>query len=152
MTLFHKNGHLTDAALTALLQESLDETSRLEVAEHLSFCDTCLVRYTEMLDDSVLIEPEKPLVDGILSKIRQKVIRVFFNRYATAAAAIALAMIFWGYGIFDIEYSAKPPREITQQVPVSIQVNTFFKSAREGLHQGLIDLWEAIPSTTTNTN
>ena len=46
MKLFRDDGHLTDEALTALAGESLDDLSRLEIAEHLAFCDLCLQRYT----------------------------------------------------------------------------------------------------------
>lgn len=44
--LFDPNGHLTDDAFGALLRdEPLDEMERLEISEHLSFCDRCVERY-----------------------------------------------------------------------------------------------------------
>ena len=43
MERFHTDGHLTDEALAALIRDGRpDELSRLEIAEHLSFCDVCL--------------------------------------------------------------------------------------------------------------
>ena len=39
MELFDKNGHLTNEALAALDSNALDELTRLEVSEHLSFCE-----------------------------------------------------------------------------------------------------------------
>ena len=42
MKLFRDDGHLTDEALTALAGESLDDLSRLEIAEHLAFCDSAM--------------------------------------------------------------------------------------------------------------
>ena len=48
MTCFRPDGHLTDAALTALVRgDCLEELDRLELAEHLAYCDQCLQRYTE---------------------------------------------------------------------------------------------------------
>ena len=51
MELFNKEGHLTDEGLRAVVDGTLDEMGRLEASEHLSFCDSCLVRYTELLAD-----------------------------------------------------------------------------------------------------
>ena len=44
MELFNKEGHLTDEGLRAVVDGTLDEMGRLEASEHLSFCDSCLVR------------------------------------------------------------------------------------------------------------
>ena len=58
MEIFDKDGHLTVQALKALVRnDPLEELTRLEMAEHLSFCDRCLQRYTELLTDDVLLTP-----------------------------------------------------------------------------------------------
>ena len=44
--LFDREGHLTDDGLYALKDGTLDDLGALEAAEHLSFCDLCLLRYT----------------------------------------------------------------------------------------------------------
>lgn len=45
MERFRADGHLTDEALLALIrQEEQSELERLEIAEHLAFCDACLQR------------------------------------------------------------------------------------------------------------
>lgn len=49
MELFDKNGCLTDEGLQALQAGGLDELGRLEAAEHLSYCDKCMDRYTALL-------------------------------------------------------------------------------------------------------
>ena len=49
MELFDKNGCLTDEGLQALQAGGLDELGRLETAEHLSYCDKCMDRYTALL-------------------------------------------------------------------------------------------------------
>ena len=53
--LFNQDGCLTDYALSALIHDKpLDELERLELSEHLSFCDACIERYTAMLCFAVL--------------------------------------------------------------------------------------------------
>ena len=40
MTCFRPDGHLTDEALAALIRgDALAELDRLEIAEHLAYCD-----------------------------------------------------------------------------------------------------------------
>ena len=61
MEIFDRHGHLTDQALEALTGGApLDELHRLEIAEHLAFCDRCLQRYTERLTDETLLAPTRP--------------------------------------------------------------------------------------------
>ena len=98
MEIFRHDGHLTDEALAALAAgESLDETARLEIAEHLAFCDLCLQRYTDALAGTELLVPERSCRVSLWRRIRVRTARLFLNRYATAAAAVALALtVLWG--------------------------------------------------------
>ena len=60
--LFNQDGCLTDYALSALIHDKpLDELERLELSEHLSFCDACIERYTAMLSDDFLIPTAQPI-------------------------------------------------------------------------------------------
>ena len=98
MERFRTDGHLTDEALTALIrEESLDELGRLEIAEHLSFCDACLQRYTDLLAGTELLAPEHFCGQTLWVRIRMRTLRLVTSRYATAAAAVALALtMLWG--------------------------------------------------------
>ena len=98
MEIFRHDGHLTDGALTALVAgESLDETARLEMAEHLAFCDLCLQRYTDALAGAPLLTPERSCRESLWRRIRARTVQIFTSRYATAAAAVALALtVLWG--------------------------------------------------------
>ena len=98
MDIFRHDGHLTDEALTALVTgKPLDETARLEMAEHLAFCDLCLQRYTDALTGTELLTPEHSCRESLWRRIRTRAARLFLNRYATAAAAVALALtMLWG--------------------------------------------------------
>lgn len=111
MILFQNDGHLTDEALRATIEEALDEMSRLEVSEHLSFCDGCLERYTALLTDDVLLTPVQPIAPPVLSRVRKRAVGILFNRYTTYAAAACLALTLWGAGVFTGIGSGEELRE-----------------------------------------
>ena len=98
MERFRADGHLTDEALLALIrQEELSELERLEIAEHLAFCDACLQRYTELLAESPLLTPVSSCRQSLWQRLRARAARLLVSRYATAAAAVALALtVLWG--------------------------------------------------------
>lgn len=98
MNLFDMDGHLTDAGLRSIIEGGLDELQSLEASEHLAFCDTCLLRYTALLEADVLVEPEVPLRAGVMKRIRRRGAKIAFSRYATVAAAAVLAMGIWLVG------------------------------------------------------
>ena len=78
MELFQEDGHLTQYALDALVQNlPLDELSRLEIAEHLSFCDACVDRYSQALENCLLLTPEQPVAPSVMQRLRQRAIKVF---------------------------------------------------------------------------
>ena len=97
MERFRADGHLTDEALLALIrQEEQSELERLEIAEHLAFCDTCLQRYTELLAETPLLAPSRSCRQTLWRRLRARAARLLVSRYATAAAAVALALtVLW---------------------------------------------------------
>ena len=145
MELFNKEGHLTDEGLRAVVDGTLDEMGRLEASEHLSFCDSCLVRYTELLADDTLLVPEMPLTPTVLARVRRRAVRVFFNRYTRVAAVAAFAVVLWGTGVFN---SLVPDRTIRQQEPARItapisaatRVNDFFRSAGDSISAAITNI------------
>ena len=99
--LFLENGHLTDAALQGLIDGTLDEMGRLEVGEHLSFCDACLDRYTALLTGDVLLEPDTHQTLPVMREIRTRQVNTTMRRYATAVAAVAIGSVLWYTGVFQ---------------------------------------------------
>ena len=96
---FRDDGHLSGQALDALVRndENFDELERLEIAEHLAFCDFCLQRYTEALAAVPLLVPERSCRETLWTRIRARAVQLAVSRYATAAAAVALALtMLWG--------------------------------------------------------
>ena len=106
MEIFRHDGHLTDGALAALVaREPLDETARLEIAEHLAYCDLCLQRYTDALAGAPLLAPERSCRESLWRRIRARTIQIFTSRYAAAVAGVVLALtLVWGsgYGSFRL--------------------------------------------------
>lgn len=100
MEAFRADGHLTNEMLIVLVQspELLpEELTRLETAEHLAFCDDCLHRYMELLEGGPLLVPARSCEKTLWSHIRIRAIRNAVSRYATAAAAVTLALtVLWG--------------------------------------------------------
>lgn len=99
--LFFSDGHLTDAALQGLIDGSLDELSRLEVGEHLSYCDACLDRYTALLTADTLEEPEVNQTLPVMRKVYKRQMDRATQRYATAVAAVAIGSVLWYAGVFS---------------------------------------------------
>ena len=102
MQVFRSDGHLTDEALAALVRgDELEELTRLEIAEHLAFCDQCLERYTARLAGTELLTPAHSCRESLWSRIRARTLRMITSRYATAAAAVVLALtMLWGGTLF----------------------------------------------------
>ena len=106
--MFDRNGHLSDRAFAALLSEDdLPELTRLELAEHLAYCDLCLQRYTAALTDETLLSPPGSCKEPLMRRIRTRAITALTSRYATAAAAVVLALtLLWS----DLSFPADTTR------------------------------------------
>ena len=106
--LFDERGHLTGAGLNAMENGSLDELGSLEAAEHLSFCDACLNRYTNWLEamPQALLSPARDIAPQVQNLLRMRSIRVFTNKYVSIAAAVILALALWNFGAFNISTGA----------------------------------------------
>lgn len=121
MERFRADGHLTDEALAALVRdEDLDKLGRLEIAEHLSFCDSCLQRYTDLLAGTELLAPERSCQKALWARVRTRTLRLVTSRYATAAAAVALALtVLWGGQ--EIRFSRPAPPEARPRLAERLQ-------------------------------
>ena len=97
--LFDAQGHLTDDGLYALKDGTLDDLGALEAAEHLSFCDLCLLRYTDLIESApaCLQQPMRDLIPQVQNLMRLRRFRIMTNRYVSAAAAVVLAFVLWGF-------------------------------------------------------
>ena len=113
---FRTDGHLTDETLAALARgRKLDELTRLEAAEHLAFCDACLQRDTDLRATAPLLVPAHSCRESLWVRLRMRTLRLVTSRYATAAAAVALALtVLWGSA--GVKLPAAPPLpEVSQR-------------------------------------
>ena len=67
---FDQDGHLTGRAFDDLLHGEPDELARLEIAEHLAFCDHCTERYTARLCEDELLPAPETLRPSVLQPLR----------------------------------------------------------------------------------
>lgn len=92
---FDEKGCITPQALLRVVQgEEMSQLERLEISEHLSFCDHCLKEYSRLLTQETLMEPSKPLADHFLKRLKKKVERLVFRRVTAAALAAGFALAF----------------------------------------------------------
>ena len=135
--LFDAEGHLTDEGLYALKDGTLDDLGALEAAEHLSFCDYCLLRYTAMIEAApeCMKQPMRDLIPQVQNLMRLRSFRIMTNRYVSAAAAVVLGFMLWGavstFGVPDVSTFTAPQPAARQErfgTKVSTAVNGFYKS------------------------
>ena len=135
--LFDTEGHLTDEGLYALKDGTLDDLGALEAAEHLSFCDYCLLRYTAMIEAApeVMKQPMRDLIPQVQNLMRLRSFRIMTNRYVSAAAAVVLGFVLWGaVSAFGVPNAAMlaPQQPATRQerfgTRISTAVDGFYKS------------------------
>ena len=98
MELFDAKGCLSEEGLQALVGGQLDETQRLEAAEHLAYCDRCMDRYTALLTDDVLEQPPRSARGAVMGTIWVRLMQNTWGRAAVAAVAAVLALTMWRTG------------------------------------------------------
>lgn len=131
---FREDGHLTGEALTALArnEDRFDELERLEIAEHLAFCDDCLQRYAMALEDGALLVPQRSCQKTLWARIRSRAVRLAVSRYATAVAAVTLALtVLWGGERAEFTRPVLPE----DRPSVSRQLTGLTGEISESLHQ-----------------
>ena len=132
--LFDTAGCLTQSGLEALREDRLDDLGRLEAAEHLTFCDRCLARYTALLESIQLSAP-----------MRMRTFRVMTNRYVSVAVAIVLALALWRFGLFGAAPAAAP--EEMEQARPKASISHMLGDAINGASEGLQNVLGSIQDT-----
>lgn len=149
MTRFRDDGHLTDEALAALARgDELDELLRLEAAEHLAFCDLCLQRYTELLEGVELLTPERSCQKSLWVRVRARTLRLVTSRYATAAAAVALALtMLWGSGRVNLVRRLVLPEDRPSLSQGLREWSAKWNDSLDGAMSGLNDFFDGFGRT-----
>lgn len=101
MELFREDGCLTDEGLQAMVHGGLGELGRLETAEHLSDCDSCMDRYTALLTADVMETPPKTMRSTVMSTIWVRLMQNTYGRVAVATVAAVLALSMWKAGTLE---------------------------------------------------
>ena len=98
MELFDVKGCLSEEGLQALVGGQLDETQRLEAAEHLAYCDRCMDRYTALLTADALETPPHSAHKAVMTAIWVRLMQNTWGRAAVATVAAVLALTMWRTG------------------------------------------------------
>ncbi len=102
MEYFDEKGHLTDFALKKLVEGEENELKRLEITEHLSFCDRCLDNYIKKMPETELMSVPESMEKSIFYVLKKRVRKVFYSNYASMAVAASLSMVLWVGGVFEM--------------------------------------------------
>lgn len=121
MELFDQNGCLTEEGLHAVIGGQLDELGRLEAAEHLSYCDKCMDRYTALLTADVLEEPPRSACGAVMGTIWVRLMQNTWGRAAVAAVAAVLALTLWRSG--TVTQILEGTRDLKTWMPSTSQTN-----------------------------
>ena len=98
MEWFRDDGCMTEAGLRALLDGQLDEMGRLEAAEHLSYCDHCMDRYTTLLTADALETAPRGMRSAVMGGVWARLMQNTYGRAAVAGVAAVLALTMWRSG------------------------------------------------------
>lgn len=88
MELFDAKGCLSEEGLQALVGGQLDETQRLEAAEHLAYCDRCMDRYTALLP--VMFDELTPEKQQVMNRLSTQAIDELYTACKQDAQDIAI--------------------------------------------------------------
>ena len=119
MELFDVKGCLSEEGLQALVGGQLDETQRLEAAEHLAYCDRCMDRYTALLTDDVLEQPPRSARGAVMGTIWIRLMQNTWGRAAVATVAAVLALTMWRTG--TLEQILEGTRDLKTWMPSTSQ-------------------------------
>lgn len=128
--LFDEAGHLTDDTLVALVHSTdaenmaegaddavdFNELQRLEIAEHLSFCDECVLRYTELMADDALLTPSDLVEPSVMRKLEKEERRQYFSKWVSMVMAASFAILFWVAGVFSPNFAEMDAGFLTDMV------------------------------------
>ena len=91
-----------------MMDGRLDELGRLEAAEHLSYCDQCMDRYTALLTADALETPPRSVQGAVMGTIWARLMQNTYGRAAVAGVAAVLALTLWRSGALQqiIQYGA----------------------------------------------
>ena len=144
-------GHLTDEALSAVIEGRLTQDERLEVSEHLAVCDHCLLRYTNLLTDDLLLPPPAPQTPSIIARVRSRARRLFINQYSLVALAASLALFFFLSGVFTpahpLSFESTLGQIDTATSAITQRANAATKNVSQWFNSLVKFDWKGVPNS-----
>lgn len=138
---FEKDGHLTKKAFEDLELGCIDEIYRLEIAEHLSFCDICTEKYTQFLCGQEWENPGKSMADEITRRVNRENRMIFLKRCARVGFAACFTLLIWIGGFGKLEISTDNLPDFNTELrfgfsqEISDSVNNFTQQVSENIEK-----------------
>lgn len=142
--LFDVEGHLTDNAFKGLIQETLSPLQSLEVSEHLSYCDECISRYTDLLCEDYYITPLQPIMPDVMVKIKNMKRNLYINKFFSATIAASFALIYCIGNMFMSDYSFRPDRIVERLGDSSQAIFEQTQRVTEEISDSFDQIWDDI--------
>lgn len=101
MSIFNQYGHITSEGFSLLTTEKADELQRLELSEHLSFCDKCLEQYLNEMEKIPLLQTEQSIAQRVIKRVKSKTAFFTQKQFGRAVVAASIAMVLWSTGAFS---------------------------------------------------
>ena len=148
MTLMTRQGHLTNEALQDLAEGSLCEVQRAEIAEHLTLCDTCLLRLTAMDETRLPVQaPPHDLVPPTLRQLQKRRLIIFAQRCGIVAAAACFMLVSWAQGALGrLQQPVQPAAGSSVLQQFSSQLSDSLVDWSDQLSQLLQESFEKTPA------
>ncbi len=131
---FSSDGHLTDYAIKQITTGDATQLQRLEVAEHISFCNVCLEKHINAFTADSFTEPQIDITKSVMQKIKAKMRRFMLSKVTTYVAAASIALVLWGTGVYDV--LGELPGQISSYADTLQKQPGFFQSQKDDESSG----------------
>lgn len=95
---FKLDGHIAEEGFQRMLKNQCTTLERLELAEHISFCNPCLERYLSLVEQGKLLIPKEGMKEDVLQKAQKDWFGDFRKRLAQATVAASIFLMCWSVG------------------------------------------------------
>ncbi len=135
---FDSGGHLTAKALGDLASGApIEELARLEIAEHLSYCDKCIKAYTDLLCPQPPVDlTQLPPAQVTARRAAREGRVLFLQRCARVGFAACLTLMVWLGGLSQIDPETLPKVDMhAAGEKISDSLADFSQQISDGLDQ-----------------
>jgi len=104
---FKEDGHISKEGFLKMQGNQCTTLERLELTEHISFCNPCLEQYLALVEEGKILTPQRSMQQAILQKAQKNRFGDFRKRFGQATMAASVFLMCWSIGgnVVGMEYS-----------------------------------------------